>query len=274
MRKTNNNLIILLLCMVLLFLTGCTEQTGEIRTADDSIRLSNILFEGMEMNAEQNNTLQIAKEINAGAAFDAETHVFTVANTSGQTLKNVSFMMVLYNDEGVIVDDFYLSIDEWEPGSAVCTNADTVTEFGRAELASEIACGDTYVRTAFEEVNAYRGEKELEVSFERDLPASFQIGDSIYTLFDFAFYATGSYSMGEKNYMYEFKLKKISGSDDSELNFAYRFVGDDGIVYGSESFYGGYMEEGETIQIRSSNTHLPKGRFKIVLFGDNVRPAA
>ena len=273
MKRIKNVIILFSLCLLLLYMAGCGSWENEVRTADEMVRLSNILFEGMDMNAEQENALQTAKEINAGATYNTDTGIFTAKNTNDQTL-NIEFQMVLYNEKNNIIGTYWKNLDEWKAGSTIRMQVDNSMRADRAELASQIVCGDTYVRTDFSEVNVDRKEGGLEVSFAQELPATMRIGDNVYTFSDFAFYPSGSYSYGELNYTCEFKLTKVSGPDDSEVSFEYRFVGVDGIIYKNGNLRGGYMEEGETLLYHSSNIQLPEGSYKMEVFGDNVRVAA
>ena len=272
MKIYRNCLLLLILCLSVLFAAGCRNQS-EVRNADETIRLSNILFEGMDMNTEQEKALQTAKALNAGVAFDEENYLLTAVNTSDQPV-NIEFYLVMYNEQGDITGSYWKWMDEWRVGQEVSLLIDNAVKAARIELASEIECGDTYVRTGFSELNTSSQEQAVRVSFANKLPATIRIDDTVYTFSDFAFYPSGSYSYGQMNYTCEFKLTKVSGPDDSTLDFSFRFVGEDGIVYENESCRGGYMEEGETLLVRSVYIQLPEGNYKMEVFGDNIRAAA
>ena len=77
----------------------------------------------------------------------------------------------------------------------------------RIKLTSQIECEDIYVWTAFEAVNPDMDNKMTDFSYAQELPVSMNIGNAVYTFFDFLSYWNG-YQYGDGCYAYSLWIGK------------------------------------------------------------------
>ena len=272
--RRNRRILALLLCLALLFLTGCSGGK-DAPTKDDAVSYSRMVYPGMEMTAEQKNAVSVVSSMLSAAELDSSDETLTMENTTGLTLTG-TVTIRHFAEDGTFLGESHVSMDEWPAGGQMraVANRDSAgwTGYSTADIGAEFLMDGVYLATEYQPIGAGAGSSDVNLRLWKDLPLRLIFDDyrgkRSYLLTEVTVEKNNTY----KDIKFVMTMERGSPAFYDYADFRILRSGD-GVVVEAGTFSVSYLQPGETAWVHNSYLELDGGDYTMEIYGAKVESA-